>query len=115
MISSQTLVSVYGAILDDTMWQPALDLLSGDLDASSALLIHSEEQDNLPFRINLASQWWAQTPPEKVELFQREYGHYETAVWDFLQRSAAGTVVYDTDFTDAELSLIHISEPTRPY
>jgi DNA-binding CsgD family transcriptional regulator len=103
LVSPQTLVSVYGAILDDTLWQPALDALSGELNASSALLIHSEVQDNLPFRISLGSKLWAGIPQQQIEFFEHEYGHYEAEAWDYLQRSAAGTIAYDTDFAEAEV------------
>lgn len=105
MLSPQTLVSVYGAVLDDSLWQPALDQLAGDLDAASALIIHSEVQDNIPFRINLGSQVWADIEPEQIEFFEREYGHYEAEAWAYLQQAAAGTIAYDTDFlAAAELS-----------
>ena len=99
-MSPQTLVSIYGAILDDNFWQPALDSLVGQLDAAAATLIHSEVQDNVPFRINLGSQLWADLTPMQIADYEQEYGHYEANAWKYLQQSVAGTIAYDSDFAE---------------
>lgn len=101
--SSDTIISIYGAILDDTLWARSLDAVVGEVDGASAMLMHSEAYDPVPFRINLGSQLWNNVDPEKFAHYQQEYGHYEAAVWETLRDSTAGTVFSDTDFASSAL------------
>lgn len=103
MYSTTTLTSLYGAILDDSMWQSALDALAFELGAKSAQLIYCETQDKHPFHVKLCSQLLAQAPPDIIARYERELGHYEEDIWDVLQNSVAGTTVSDADFHPADV------------
>lgn len=103
MNSQETITTIYSAILDDGLWQPALDSLAKDLGAQSSLLLHSDVNDNVPFRIQRGSQLWSELDEETLAHYESKLGHYESDAWNFLQHSPQGTIAVDTDFACAEL------------
>lgn len=104
MHSPTTLTSLYGAILDDSLWQSALDEIAMEFGARSVQLIHSEVLDEIPFHVSLCSRLLAELPPEMLMQYESEFAHYEEEAWSHLQDSPAGTIAVDTDFASpAEL------------
>lgn len=98
MVSPQNLISIYGAILDDSSWQDALESLAATVDAAAATLIHSENHAEVPFRFTAGSRFWSARPVTELSHYEDIYGHYEKQAWDYLHRCPSGTIVYDDEF-----------------
>lgn len=103
MITPQSITAVYSAVLDDKLWQPALEAIATDFDAAACSLLYSEIHGDTPFRVNFGSKFWAELGPEAIAHYESNYAHYEVDAWNYLQQSPANTIILDTDFADAEL------------
>lgn len=103
MKSNDALIAIYGSILDDSLWSSALDAVLGEVDGASGMLMHSEEYDAVPYRINLGSQLWNDVDAEIFAKYQSEYGHYEAEAWESLRDASAGSMIIDTDLAPSDL------------
>ena len=99
------LPNIYDSAVDSSVWGNTLEKGAHAIGAKGAILLIIDQRPEGQYQVNHFSKIWTRAP-ERVQMYNEKYGHYEKPVWDKLFTMPKQNLVLDTDFWADEPNLL---------